>query len=235
MRRDPWERRERFHTRFYLVAMLFIVFDIDRVPYPWAIVFKQLKLFGLIEMGIFVAILLVGFVYIWEGGGVGLTIDPDDLALTSEQTRIVEQVKALSSGFRARSFRGQLDLARPRGIIDALRYFKTEPEHLYEMLTDLTAVDYLPAEPNSLGSRCSTSSTRSRSTGRLYLKIRVADGATVPTATVGRPGRITGGGLRPHRASPPSQSGADPRPTDGSAIRSGRISRRCRTSSRTWK
>ncbi len=63
--------RERFHTRFYLVAMLFIVFDIETVfLYPWAIVFKQLGMFGLVEMAIFVAILLVGFVYVWGKGAL---------------------------------------------------------------------------------------------------------------------------------------------------------------------
>jgi NADH-quinone oxidoreductase subunit A len=63
--------RERFHTRFYLVAMLFIVFDIETVfLYPWAIVFKQLKMFGLIEMAVFVGILLLGLVYVWGKGAL---------------------------------------------------------------------------------------------------------------------------------------------------------------------
>jgi NADH-quinone oxidoreductase subunit A len=63
--------RERFHTRFYLVAMLFIVFDIETVfLYPWAIVFKQLRIFGLIEMAVFVGILLVGFAYVWGKGAL---------------------------------------------------------------------------------------------------------------------------------------------------------------------
>ncbi len=63
--------RERFHTRFYLVAMLFIVFDIETVfLYPWAVVYKQLALFGLIEMAIFVAILLAGLVYVWGKGAL---------------------------------------------------------------------------------------------------------------------------------------------------------------------
>src|SRR5262245_9898449 len=58
--------RERFHTRFYMVAMLFIVFDIETVfLYPWAVVYKQLAVFGLIEMGIFIVILLAGLVYVW--------------------------------------------------------------------------------------------------------------------------------------------------------------------------
>ena len=63
--------RERFHTRFYLVAMLFIIFDIETVfLYPWAIVFKQLRFFGLVEMAVFVAILLVGFAYVWGKGAL---------------------------------------------------------------------------------------------------------------------------------------------------------------------
>ena len=64
--------RERFNTRFYLVAMLFIVFDIETVfLYPWAVVFKQLHVFGLIEMGIFLLILLAGFVWVWGKGALG--------------------------------------------------------------------------------------------------------------------------------------------------------------------
>ncbi|TMQ49145.1 MAG: NADH-quinone oxidoreductase subunit A [Candidatus Eisenbacteria bacterium] len=64
-------QRERFHTRFYLVAMLFIVFDIETVfLYPWAIVFKQLRIFGLIEMAVFVGILLLGLVYVWGKGAL---------------------------------------------------------------------------------------------------------------------------------------------------------------------
>ena len=63
--------RERFNTRFYLVAMLFIVFDIEVVfIYPWAVVFKQLHIFGLIEMGIFLLILLVGYFWVWGKGAL---------------------------------------------------------------------------------------------------------------------------------------------------------------------
>ena len=63
--------RERFHARFYLVAMLFIVFDIEIVfLYPWAVVFKRLALFGLIEMGVFLLILILGFAYVWGKGAL---------------------------------------------------------------------------------------------------------------------------------------------------------------------
>jgi NADH-quinone oxidoreductase subunit A len=61
--------RRRFPIRFHLIAMLFIVFDIEAIFfYPWAVIFKQLGLFGLIEMLIFIALLLVGYVYIWRKG-----------------------------------------------------------------------------------------------------------------------------------------------------------------------
>jgi NADH-quinone oxidoreductase subunit A len=61
----------RFSVRFYLVAMLFLIFDLEVVfLYPWAIIFRQLGHFGLIEMGIFLGILLIGFVYVWKKGAL---------------------------------------------------------------------------------------------------------------------------------------------------------------------
>ena len=61
--------RVRFSIKFYLVAMLFILFDVDAVLlYPWATVQRWLGWFGLVEMGVFVLILLVGYVYIWKRG-----------------------------------------------------------------------------------------------------------------------------------------------------------------------
>lgn len=58
-------------VRFYLVAVLFILFDIEVVFFlPWAVVFRQLGLFGLIEMFIFIVILLVGYVYAWKKGAL---------------------------------------------------------------------------------------------------------------------------------------------------------------------
>ena len=62
--------RARFSVKFYLIAMMFVIFDIEVVfLYPWAVVFKSLKIFGLIEMAIFILILLVCYVYIWKRGG----------------------------------------------------------------------------------------------------------------------------------------------------------------------
>lgn len=72
--------RERFDVKFYLVAVLFIVFDIEVVfMLPWGVAFRQLDLFGLgmlgglIEMGVFVLILAVGYVYLWKRGALEWT------------------------------------------------------------------------------------------------------------------------------------------------------------------
>ncbi len=59
------DARARFSIKFYLVAVLFILFDIEAVfLYPWAVAFRQLGLYGLIEMILFIVILLVGYVYV---------------------------------------------------------------------------------------------------------------------------------------------------------------------------
>lgn len=63
--------RERFSIKFYLIAMLFILFDIEAVfLYPWAILYKRLGLFGLAEMGVFIVILFVGYIYVWKKGAL---------------------------------------------------------------------------------------------------------------------------------------------------------------------
>jgi NADH-quinone oxidoreductase subunit A len=61
--------RERFSVKFYMVAMVFILFDIEAIfLYPWAVVYRQLKLFGFFEMLVFIALVLCGFFYIWKKG-----------------------------------------------------------------------------------------------------------------------------------------------------------------------
>jgi len=63
--------RERFSVKFYLVAMLFIIFDIEIVfMYPWAVKFRELGLFGFVEMMVFIGILLVGYLYILKKGAL---------------------------------------------------------------------------------------------------------------------------------------------------------------------
>src|SRR5262245_14142998 len=76
---DPYESgmiplgntRERFSVKFYMIAILFIVFDIEAVfLIPWAVWFRRLGWFGFIEMLVFIFVLLVGFVYIWKKGAL---------------------------------------------------------------------------------------------------------------------------------------------------------------------
>ena len=61
----------RFSVKFYLVALFFVIFDIEAVfLYPWAVLFKSLGLFGFVEMMIFLALLGVGLIYIWKKGAL---------------------------------------------------------------------------------------------------------------------------------------------------------------------
>jgi NADH-quinone oxidoreductase subunit A len=63
------DARERFSVKFYLVAMLFILFDVEAVfLYPWAVILKELKMFGFWEMLIYILIVLVGLFYVWKKG-----------------------------------------------------------------------------------------------------------------------------------------------------------------------
>lgn len=61
------EPRQRFSVKFYIIAMLFVVFDVEAIfLYPWAIVFDKIGLYALVEMIIFIAILFVGYIYAWR-------------------------------------------------------------------------------------------------------------------------------------------------------------------------
>ena len=62
---------ERFSVKFYVVAMLFIIFDIETIfLFPWAVGFRQLGLFGLGEMAVFIGLVFVAYIYIWRKGGL---------------------------------------------------------------------------------------------------------------------------------------------------------------------
>ncbi len=67
---EPTEApRMRFSVKFYLIAILFVVFDVEAIYlYPWAVSYHRLGLFALIEMLVFIALLLVGYVYAWKKG-----------------------------------------------------------------------------------------------------------------------------------------------------------------------
>jgi NADH-quinone oxidoreductase subunit A len=61
----------RFSVKFYLVALFFVIFDIEAVfVYPWAVLFKELGMFGFIEMMIFISILAIGLIYVWRRGAL---------------------------------------------------------------------------------------------------------------------------------------------------------------------
>lgn len=68
--------RERFSIKFYLVAMIFILFDIETVfLYPWAVVYRELRLFAFVEMLVFVILILSGFFYVWRKGALSWSIE----------------------------------------------------------------------------------------------------------------------------------------------------------------
>jgi NADH-quinone oxidoreductase subunit A len=80
---------ERFSVKFYVVAMLFIIFDIETIfLFPWAVGFRALGLFGLVEMAVFIALVFVAYVYIWQKGGLDWE--------TTERRRFVEYGAALA-------------------------------------------------------------------------------------------------------------------------------------------
>ena len=65
------DARQRFSVKFYLVAMLFLLFDIEAVfLFPWAVVYHDLKLFGFFEMLAFIAAVLAGYIYVWKKGAL---------------------------------------------------------------------------------------------------------------------------------------------------------------------
>ena len=68
------DARDRYSVRYYLVAMLFVIFDVETVfMFPWAVIMDELALFGLIEMLVFLFILVVGYVYAWRKGALDWT------------------------------------------------------------------------------------------------------------------------------------------------------------------
>src|SRR5881227_1412202 len=70
--------RERFSVKYYLVAMVFILFDIEAIfLYPWAVIYRQLKLFAFFEMLLFIVLVLCGFFYIWKKGILDWSTDEE--------------------------------------------------------------------------------------------------------------------------------------------------------------
>lgn len=68
------DARDRYSVRYYLIAMLFVIFDVETVfMFPWAVILEDLGVFGLIEMFVFLFILVVGFLYAWKKGALEWT------------------------------------------------------------------------------------------------------------------------------------------------------------------
>jgi len=73
------DARQRFSVKFYLVGMLFIVFDIEAIfLYPWAVVYRQLKMFAFVEMLVFIILIVCGFFYIWRKGALEWATSKDE-------------------------------------------------------------------------------------------------------------------------------------------------------------
>ena len=88
---------ERFSVSFYTVAMLFIIFDVETIfLFPWAVGFRQLGLFGLIEMAIFIGLVFVAYVYVWQRGGLdwGQTERPPLVESEAEPEPVEELARA---------------------------------------------------------------------------------------------------------------------------------------------
>ena len=69
--RPTGDAREPFSVHFYMVGLIFILFDIEAIfLYPWALVYHDLKLFGFVEMLLYIIILLVGYIYLWKKGAL---------------------------------------------------------------------------------------------------------------------------------------------------------------------
>ncbi|HLE36038.1 MAG TPA: NADH-quinone oxidoreductase subunit A, partial [Candidatus Acidoferrales bacterium] len=69
--RPTGDAREPFSVKYYLVAMIFILFDVEAIfLYPWAFVFRELGWFGFVEMLLFILIVLAGYIYLWKKGAL---------------------------------------------------------------------------------------------------------------------------------------------------------------------
>ena len=83
------DAKDRFSVKFYLVAMIFILLDIEAVfLYPWAVVYRKLRMFGFVEMLLFIALVLVGYFYVWKKGALDWSAPqrkPEDRALTTAE------------------------------------------------------------------------------------------------------------------------------------------------------
>src|ERR1700674_4169594 len=85
------DARERFSVKFYLVGMLFILFDIEAIfLYPWAVVYRELKMFAFVEMLVFIVLILSGFFYIWKKGVLDWSREQPDVPRSESSDTALE-------------------------------------------------------------------------------------------------------------------------------------------------
>jgi NADH-quinone oxidoreductase subunit A len=83
--------RERFSVKFYLVGIVFILFDIEAIfLYPWAVVYRELKMFAFVEMLLFIVLILSGFFYIWKKGALDWSREAPDVPLDESSDTVLE-------------------------------------------------------------------------------------------------------------------------------------------------
>jgi NADH-quinone oxidoreductase subunit A len=86
------DAQQSFSVKFYLVAMLFILFDIEAIfLYPWAVVYKQLKMFAFFEMLTFVILIMAGFFFIWKKGVLDWAHERVESPLTRRETSLIKK------------------------------------------------------------------------------------------------------------------------------------------------
>jgi NADH-quinone oxidoreductase subunit A len=82
---SPWIR---FNTRFYVIALIFLVFDVEVLfLFPWAVVLKEMGLFAWLDMAVFIAILVVGLAYVWGKGDLDWVRPKDSSAGSAARSR----------------------------------------------------------------------------------------------------------------------------------------------------
>ena len=86
------DAQQSFSVKFYLVAMLFILFDIEAIfLYPWAVVYKQLKMFAFFEMLTFVILIMAGFFFIWKKGVLDWAHERVETPLSRRETSLIDK------------------------------------------------------------------------------------------------------------------------------------------------
>ena len=154
------DAREPFDVKFYLVAMVFILFDVEAVfLYPWAYVYRELRWYGFTEMLVYIVILLAGYVYLWKKGALdwnptskrgSRNVTDVTEKPSGEQNPIVQTLREWDERAIAEvvEFRGELTLVIPRELLrQAAEYLQAEPGLRFDFLSDISAVDRFPIEP----------------------------------------------------------------------------------------